>query len=49
MPSKNTSRILWVLLFVIVAAFFVYVSFASRTSRPQPQDEFPSEQVPVRT
>jgi hypothetical protein len=46
---KNTSRTVWVLLIAIVAAFVLYISFAGRTPRPQPQDEFPSEEVPPST
>jgi|GEM_PF-1988548 len=49
MSSSNTSRALWVLIVAIVAAFFLYMSFAGPAPRSQPQDEFPSEQVPVRT
>jgi hypothetical protein len=49
MSSKNTSRALWVLAIAIVAAFLLYVSFAGPAPKPQPHDEFPSEQVPVRT
>jgi hypothetical protein len=42
---KNTSRTVWVLIIAIVAVLFLYVSFAGRTPKPQPLDEFPSEQA----
>jgi hypothetical protein len=49
MPAKNTSRTVWVLLIAIIAAVFLYVSFAGSAPKPQPQDEFPSEQTPPST
>ena len=49
MPMKNAARTVWVLVIAIVAALFLYVSFAGRTPTPQPQDEFPSEQTPPST
>jgi hypothetical protein len=49
MPMKNTARTVWVLVVAIVAALFLYVSFAGRTPKPQPQDEFPSEEAPPST
>jgi hypothetical protein len=40
-----------VLVIAIIAAFFLYISFAGRTPKPkpQPQDEFPSEEAPPTT
>lgn len=49
MPMKNTSRTVWVLVIAIIAALFLYVSFAGRTPQPQPLDEFPSEEAPTPT
>ena len=42
---------LWLVALAIIAAFFLYISFAGRTPgpRPQAQDEFPSEQSPPST
>jgi len=34
------------LLIAIIAAVFLYVSFAGRAPKPQPQDEFPASQPP---
>jgi hypothetical protein len=49
LSMKNTSRAVWVLLTIIIAALLLYVSFAGRTPKPQPQDEFPSETAPPST
>ena len=49
MPTKNTTRTVWVLVIAVVAAFFLYISFAGRTPQPQTQDEFPSEETPPST
>ena len=49
MPMKNTSRTAGVLAIAVIAALLLYISFAGRTPKPQPQDEFPSEQTPPST
>jgi hypothetical protein len=46
---KNTTRTVWVLMLAVVAAFVLYISFAGGAPKPQPQDEFPSEQTPPST
>jgi hypothetical protein len=51
MSTKNTSRAVLVLVIALVAALLLYLSFAGRAanSRPQAQDEFPTEQAPPST
>jgi len=46
---KNKSGTIWVLVVAVVAAFVLYLSYAGRSPRSQPQDEFPSEQTPPST
>jgi hypothetical protein len=50
MPMKSTSRTVWVLIVVIIAALFLYLSLAGRPAKPpQAQDEFPIEEAPPST
>lgn len=49
MPAKNTSQTVWMLVVAIIVVLFLYASFAGRAPRPQPDDEFPSEQAPPTT
>ena len=44
-------RTWWLVALAIIAALFLYVSFAGQTTGPKPQaqDEFPSEQSPPST
>ncbi len=49
MPAKNTSQTVWMLIVAVIVALFLYASFAGRAPKPQPDDEFPSEQVPPST
>jgi hypothetical protein len=46
MPTKNTSRMVWLLVLAAIAFLFLYVSFAGRPRKAQPQDEFPASQPP---
>ncbi len=49
MPMKRSTRTVWALVILAVAAFFVYVSLARRPGRQQPRDEFPTQTSPPAT
>jgi hypothetical protein len=46
---KNLSRAVLVLVIVAIAAVVLYIGFAGHRSKPQPRDEFPTEQTPPST
>ena len=49
MPMKNAARTAWLAVLAVIAALFLYVSFAGRTPTQQPQEEFPVETAPPST
>jgi len=46
---KSFSRAVLVLVIVAIAAFVLYIGFAGHRPKPQPPDEFPTEQTPSST
>jgi len=47
--KNNVGRSWWLVVLVVIAALFLYISLAGRPAKPQAQDEFPTEESPPST